>query len=68
MLSWELEKQEHEGGQNQMIEMGIVVLVCVNIAAVAYSYGKLSQKVDDLCRRVTRLENKSNPGIEDKRK
>lgn len=45
-----------------MIEIGIAILVCVNIGAVAFSYGKLSQKVDDVCKRVTRLEGKSNPG------
>lgn len=36
----------------------IVVLlsVAVNIGVVAYSYGKLSQSVKDLCRRIGRVE------------
>lgn len=36
----------------------IVVLlsVAVNIGIVAFSYGKLSQKVSDLCRRVKGIE------------
>lgn len=36
--------------------IGILGLLLVNIAAVAYSYGKLSQKVNDLCRRIGRVE------------
>ena len=38
----------------------IVVLVVANIAAVAFSYGKLSQKVNDLCRRIDRVEKAVN--------
>ena len=34
----------------------VIVLVVINIAGVAYSYGKLSQKVSDLCRRLERVE------------
>ena len=34
----------------------MIVLVVINIAGVAYSYGKLSQKVSDLCRRLERVE------------
>ena len=50
---------------------GIIVLVIVNIAVAAYSYGRLSQKVNDLCRRMDRLEaivNGRNPGKEEKGK
>lgn len=45
--------------------VGIMSLVVVNIALVAFSYGRLSQKVSDLCRRVNRVEaiiNGRNPG------
>ena len=31
-------------------------LAMVNISVFAYGYGKLGQKVSDLCRRVGRLE------------
>ena len=46
--------------------IGIMGLVAVNIAVVAYSYGRLSQKVSDLCRRVDSLEKaiNNNPGKE----
>ena len=47
--------------------IGVALLVLTNIAAVAYSYGKLSQKVNDLCRRVTRLENACNARCNDRR-
>ena len=40
---------------------GIIVLVLVNIGAVAYSYGKLSQKVSDACRRLDSLEKRNDP-------
>ena len=40
--------------------IGILTLIVVNIGAVAYSYGKLSQKVSDLCRRVERIERQSH--------
>ncbi len=33
-------------------------LIVINIAGVAFSYGLLSQKVMDMNRRVTRIENK----------
>lgn len=36
--------------------IGMGCLVVVNIVAVAYSYGKLSQKVTDLCRRTRGIE------------
>ena len=36
--------------------IGVIALLVVNIVAVAYSYGKLSQKVNDLCRRMDRVE------------
>ena len=42
------------------ISIGTVGLVVINIAAVAYSYGKLSQKVSDLCRRIDRVEKTLN--------
>ena len=40
--------------------IGVIVLVLINIAVVAYSYGKVCQKVSDLCRRVSRLEQLAN--------
>lgn len=40
--------------------VSIIVLVLINIAGVAYSYGKLSQKVEDLSRRVTEVERSVN--------
>lgn len=36
--------------------IGMAFLTVVNIAVVAFSYGKMTQKVDDLCRRVEKLE------------
>lgn len=42
--------------------IGIGMLVIINIVAVAYSYGKLSQKVNDFCQRVDRLEKIENGG------
>ena len=43
--------------------IGVISLVVVNIAVAAYSYGRLSQKVSDLCRRVGRVEKIiNNPG------
>jgi len=47
---------------------GIALLVVINIAAVAFSYGRLSQKVTDACRRIGRLEaiaDGRNPGEEE---
>lgn len=32
------------------------VLMCFNLTAVAYSYGKLTQSVKDISRRVGKLE------------
>lgn len=46
--------------------IGVGVLVVINIGVAAYSYGKLSQKVSDLCRRVGRLEDAHNPYSKDK--
>ena len=40
--------------------MGLGSLSVINIALVAYSYGKLKQKVDNLCERVSRLEHQEN--------
>ena len=34
----------------------IIGLLLVNIALASFSYGKLSQKVADLCRRMGRVE------------
>jgi hypothetical protein len=34
----------------------VLLSVAVNIGIVAFSYGKLSQKVSDLCRRVRGIE------------
>lgn len=42
--------------------IGLGALVIINIVAVAYSYGKLSQKVSDFCGRVDRLEKIVNGG------
>ena len=39
------------------MELPTLALLLVNLAGVAYSYGKLNQKVNDLCNRVARLEN-----------
>lgn len=36
--------------------IGVGGLVIVNIIVAAYGYGRLNQKVCDLCRRVDRLE------------
>jgi len=35
---------------------GVAFLTIINVAAVAFSYGRITQKVRDLCRRVLRLE------------
>ena len=40
--------------------MGVATLVIINIALAAYSYGKLSQRVSDLSRRVNRIEVRMN--------
>ncbi len=46
----------------------VIILVVINIAGVAYSYGKLSQKVSDLCRRLERVEKViNNPEEGDKK-
>ena len=34
----------------------VLISVAVNVGIVAFSYGKLSQKVSDLCRRVRGVE------------
>lgn len=36
--------------------ISVGVLIICNIVQVAYTYGKLSQKVSDFCQRVDRLE------------
>lgn len=38
------------------ISLGILVLT--NVIIVAYSYGKITQSVADVCRRVERVEDK----------
>lgn len=38
------------------MEATIIILVVINIFAVAFSYGKLHQKVTDLNHRLTRIE------------
>jgi len=40
------------------ISLGFLMLI--NIVAVAFSYGRLKEKVEDLATRVRRLENLSN--------
>ncbi len=50
--------------------ISIAVLVIINIAIVAFSYGKLHQQVKDACRRIGRLEliaNGRNPGGKDEK-
>ena len=47
--------------------VGVMSLLAVNIALVSYSYGKLNQKVTDLCGRMKKVEDilnskHSNPG------
>ena len=36
------------------------LLAICNLLAFAYGYGKLTQKVNDLCRRLDRLERRQN--------
>lgn len=36
--------------------LGIAGLTMVNITVIAYTYGRMCQKVDDVCKRVDRLE------------
>ena len=36
--------------------IGVGALVIINIIIAAYGYGRLNQKVCDLCRRVDQLE------------
>ena len=40
--------------------VGIGLMVLVQIIMFAFSYGKISQKVSDLCKRVEGLEKKVN--------
>ena len=40
--------------------IGVGALVIVNIIIAAYGYGRLNQKVCDLCRRMDRLEKITN--------
>lgn len=42
--------------------ISIMSLLMVNIGVVSFSYGKLSQKVSDLARRLDRLEKSMNCG------
>jgi hypothetical protein len=45
--------------------IGIAFLTLVNIAVIAYTYGKITQTVAELCRRVLRLERiYNNKGVE----
>lgn len=37
--------------------IGVGFLTVVNVAVIAYSYGKMSQSVRDLSKRVERIEN-----------
>lgn len=46
--------------------IGVGGLVILNIVIVAYGYGKLTQKVSDACRRLTRLESIINGKSVDK--
>lgn len=45
----------------ELITGATFVAVIVNLIVLAFSYGKLSQKVEDVCRRVDRLENNRKP-------
>lgn len=38
--------------------IAVGVLVVINIVTVAFGYGRMTQKVSDLCRRVKRVEAK----------
>lgn len=40
------------------METAVMVLVIINIAAVAFSYGRLTQKVKDLCSRLNDLSHR----------
>jgi len=46
--------------------LSIAVLVIIQIAMFSFGYGKLSQKVNDACRRIGKLEEKVN-GFSDRR-
>ena len=49
--------------------IAVIILVVVNIAAVAVGYGRVSQKVSDLCQRMERVEKAiNNPGKKEKDK
>jgi len=39
---------------------GAAVALILNFAGIAYSYGKSTQKLNDLCRRMDRVENLLN--------
>ena len=43
--------------------VGITGLTIVNVAVVAFSYGRMTQKLKDLCQRVDKLEFKVNGKI-----
>ena len=42
------------------MELGALILILVNIAGVAFSYGKLSQKVKDQCQKLDAVEERLN--------
>lgn len=44
----------NEGNLIGFVSLGI--LVCINIATVAYGYGRITQEVKNLCGRVDKLE------------
>ena len=49
-------------GLSALIGAGLVAII--NISFLAFGYGKLTQKVDDLCRRVSIMENHLGVGKE----
>ncbi len=44
----------------------VIISVAVNVGVVAFSYGKLSQSVHDLCRRMTKVESIMNGKVTQK--
>lgn len=40
------------------LTIGTLVVVILNLMAFTFTYGKLSQKVDDACKSIKRLEDK----------
>ena len=45
--------------------IGCAFAVIVNVSFFAYGYGKLSQKVSDMCSRLTRIEKIMNGDIDE---